>query len=53
MSAADFEQQQRSALLNCPACGIHEIAETLHAPYESIGDFKREQHAARTALQHS
>jgi hypothetical protein len=36
-SAADFERQQQSTLLNCPMCGSSEVSKGLHAPYVNVG----------------
>jgi hypothetical protein len=36
-SAADFEQQQKSALLSCPLCGSSKVSKALHAPYVNTG----------------
>ena len=36
-SAADFERQQQSTMLNCPLCGSTEISKGLHAPYINSG----------------
>jgi hypothetical protein len=36
-SAADFENQQQSTMLNCPLCGSTEIRKGLHAPYINSG----------------
>lgn len=46
MSVIDFEQQQNSALLNCPVCGIHEITKTLHVPHVNTGGIRRGQRTA-------
>jgi hypothetical protein len=53
VSIADFEQQQKSTLLNCPVCGVHEVAKTLHVPHVSVaGAAKRQRQAlAKNALQ--
>jgi len=36
-SAAEFDRQQQSTLLSCPACGSNQISKTLHAPYVNTG----------------
>src|SRR4051812_30401813 len=36
-STADFECQQKSALLSCPMCGSTEVNKALHAPYVNTG----------------
>ena len=36
-SAADFEEQQKSALLSCPVCGSNRVNKALHAPYVNTG----------------
>lgn len=36
-SAAEFEQQQQSTLLNCPVCGSNQVNKALHAPYVNTG----------------
>jgi len=52
-SAVDFEQQQKSVLLNCPVCGAREITKAMHAPHVSIGSgsSKHGRLPAKTALQ--
>ena len=50
-SPADFERQRKSALLNCPVCGIREVVKTLHAPHVASGEPKREHPASKAQLQ--
>ncbi len=40
-SSADFDQQQRSTMLNCPVCGCTQINKALHAPYVNTGSTQR------------
>ena len=48
-STADFEQQKRSELLNCPVCGAREINKALHVPHVSTSG--KSQISGKNALQ--